>query len=342
MFENIFNKYVTAKNVIFLVIAVLFLLFITQNKDIAILFFASYVIACSLNPIVNKLEGKIKRGPASALVLLGAVIICTVLFIPLIVFSGHEIKSFVDHIPQYIENVKSFIARIPFINSTQAAQFDIGAFISSASVFTTKFVNQSISASVNVASAFIYLIVATIIIYYFMADKEIVKTTYLSLFPSNMKQKADEIITTISQKIGGYVIAQIATMSSVGIIMAVGLAICGIEYAVLLGLITAILDIVPIVGPAIALIVCIITTYKAGALSILLVIIVFAAAQIAENNLVRPYIFSKILDVHPLIIYLFLLLTARIFGIVGVVFAPAIAATVCVLIQELYIKNIND
>jgi len=61
----------------------------------------------------------------------------------------------------------------------------------------------------------------------------------------------------------------------------------------------------------------------------------------AENNLVRPYIFGKFLDLHPLIIYLFLFITAQYLGVVGVIFAPAIAATVCVLIQELYIKNIN-
>ena len=64
-------------------------------------------------------------------------------------------------------------------------------------------------------------------------------------------------------------------------------------------------------------------------------------AQIAENNLVRPYIFGKFLDIHPLIIYLFLFITAQYLGIVGVIFAPAIAATICVLIQELYIRNIN-
>ena len=71
------------------------------------------------------------------------------------------------------------------------------------------------------------------------------------------------------------------------------------------------------------------------------ILVVFAIAQVAENNLVRPYIFGKFLDLHPLIIYLFLFITAQYLGVVGVIFAPAIAATVCVLIQELYIKNIN-
>ena len=187
----------------------------------------------------------------------------------------------------------------------------------------------------------VYFLAALIIIFYFMADKEQVKETYMSLFPAQMKERADEIIETISKKIGGYVIAQVATMTSVGIIMAIGLLLIKVEYAVLLGLITAVLDIIPVVGPALALVICLITAYKAGPLVLALILVVFAIAQIAENNLVRPYIFGKFLDLHPLIIYLFLFITAQHLGVVGVIFAPAIAATVCVLIQELYIKNIN-
>jgi predicted PurR-regulated permease PerM len=194
---------------------------------------------------------------------------------------------------------------------------------------------------VNFASALIYFFAALIIIYYFLADKETVKTAYMSLFPTDLKQKAEDILEAISKKIGGYVVAQITTMTSVGVIMTLGLLLSGIEYALLLGLITAVLDIIPIVGPAIALIICLITAYKSGMLAIVLVCVVFAIAQWAENNLVRPYVFGKFLDVHPLVIYLFLFITAQYLGIVGVVFAPAIAATICVLIQELYIKNIN-
>ena len=185
------------------------------------------------------------------------------------------------------------------------------------------------------------MIAATIITYYFMADKEQVRDGALSLFPDNLKEKASNIIASISTKIGGYVVAQIATISSVGIIMTIGLMLIGMEYALLLGLITAILDIIPVIGPAIALIICLITAFKSGTLAMLLVLIVFAVAQIVENNLVRPFIFGKILNLHPLIIYLFLFITAQYLGIIGVIFAPAIAATVCVLIEELYIKSIN-
>lgn len=341
MFDNLFQKYITAKNIIFFIVVILFLIFIAKIKDIAILFFASYVIACSLNPLADKLAKKLNRSAASAIVLTLTVLVLGAFFIPILVMAGHEIKSFVNHVPGYVDAIKTFIINTPGINHTQLAQIDLGDFISSASGFTSKFVNQSINFSINFASAVIYFLAALIIIYYFMADKDTVKKAYMSLFPSEMKEKAENIIETISSKIGGYVIAQITTMTSVGLLMTIGLMIIGVDYALLLGLITAVLDIVPVVGPGIALLICLISSYKAGTLALVLILVVFAIAQWAENNLIRPYIFGKFLDLHPLIIYLFLFITAQYLGVIGVIFAPAIAATVCVLIEELYIKNMN-
>ena len=111
--------------------------------------------------------------------------------------------------------------------------------------------------------------------------------------------------------------------------MTSGLLILGVDYAVLLGLITGILDIIPVVGPAIALIICLVVSFKSGLLTLGLITVVFAIAQWSENSLVRPFVFSKFLDLHPLIIYLFLFITAQNMGVVGV------------LIEELYVKNIN-
>ena len=341
MFDNIFQKYITAKNIIFFLISILFLIFITKIKDVAILFFAAYVIACSLNPAVDKLSKKMKRSLASALVLLLVLLITAGFFTPIVILGGHEIKSFIEHVPAYADNLKTLFESTPLVKLTQASQLNLADVLSSISDVTSNFVNKSISASINIAAALIYLILGTLITYYFMSDKDTIKDSYIKLFPEQMKEKAKDIIETISRKIGGYILAQIATISSVGIIMTIGLLVCGIEYALLLGLITAVLDIIPVVGPAIALLICLLTTFKAGGISMLLVLLVFAIAQIAENNLIRPYIFGKILDLHPLIIYFFILITAQYLGIVGVIFAPAIAATVCVLIEELYIKSIN-
>ena len=53
MFDNLFHKYFTYKNVVFLVVAILFLVFLTKIQEVAIMFFATYVLACSMEPLVQ-------------------------------------------------------------------------------------------------------------------------------------------------------------------------------------------------------------------------------------------------------------------------------------------------
>lgn len=340
---NFFNKYIGIKNFLFFVLAILFIIFIAQIKDIAILFFASFVISCSLNPIVDKLcnNKKISRPLASSIVLLTTLLIGFIFLIPIIVTGGYQISTFIEALPEHFENTKKLLLSIPFLANTNLHNIDLGGLVSSATGFTSNIVNQSIMFSKGIMSFLIYFLAACIIIYYFMADKETVKKGYLSLFPKDLKQRADEILESISQKVGGYVLAQVVTLVSVGLIVFIGLLLLKVDYAVILGLITAIFDLIPVVGPTVALVIILIAVSKMGLVKMGLVVLLFAFAQWAENNLVRPYVFGKLLDLHPLIIYFFLLITAQYLGLVGVIFAPAIAATVCVLIEELYIKNIN-
>jgi len=124
-------------------------------------------------------------------------------------------------------------------------------------------------------------------------------------------------------------------------VMTLGLLIFKINYAIILGLLTGVLDIIPVIGPAIALVICLIATYEAGWGAIAVVILVFCAAQLIENNVVRPYAFGKLLNLHPIIIFLFIFIATKYLGVIGTLFAPAIAAVVCVLVEEIYIKNLK-
>ena len=341
MFENTLSKFFTMRNIFFSVIVILFLVILTKVKDIAIMFFASYVIACSMEPIVQKLSLKFKRSTSAAIALLGAIIIVGAFFIPIIIISGYEIRELAISFPQYIETIKSYMASSDLLSKTALTQVDMGGVISSASGVTSKLVEESINIGKYLGSGFVYLLISLLLIYYFIVDRDIVRKATVKLFPAPMRKRADEIMDNIAEKIGGYVIAQIITIASVGIMMTIGLLILRIDYALVLGLITAVLDLIPVIGPAIALVIALIVCYKSGYGVLALIILVFTITQLTENNLVRPYVFSKFLDIHPILIYLFILIAAKFIGILGVVFAPAIAATVVVLVEEVYIKNIE-
>ncbi len=327
------------KNLIFAIIAILFLIFIAKIQDIAIMFFASYVIACSLEPLVNKLSSKMSRQKASALILLTTVATISTFLIPVFILASGEIKTLATSFPIYLDKISFGLKNVPLFAKLPIIDFD--QIIASAAGLTSDFIQNSISVIKGLSSAVVYFIISVLIIYYFLADKDIIRKTTLRLFPNHLRKRAEEIIVIISEKIGGYVSGQLIAVSSVGIIMTLGLLMLGVECGFLLGLITAILDFIPVVGPAIGLCICLIACYEAGTKVIVGIIITFAIAQIVENNLVRPFVFSKLLNLHPILIFLALFLTAKYMGILGVVFAPAIAATICVLIEELYMKNLD-
>ena len=340
MFAAFTQKYLTPKNVLFAIALILFLIFISKIPDIAIMFFASFVIACSMEPLIQKLSTKMSRATASAVVLLCALLLLAILFIPLLVIGANEVKSFANSFPQLDEFIKKFI--LPFLNKSNLENIDLGGMITSAGGFSTKILSETINFGKNIGSAFVYFLVSILIVYYFMVDKDKIKESCLKLFPVPMRKRTSEIYDTISQKIGGYVVAQIATMASIGVVVTIGLLILKVDYALLLGLLSALFDIVPVVGPTIAFFICLIAVYKFGPVALILTALIFGAAQLIENNFVRPYVFSKLLNIHPLLVFLFIFLAAKFLGIIGVVFAPAIAALVVVLIEEIYMKSIED
>ncbi len=130
-------------------------------------------------------------------------------------------------------------------------------------------------------------------------------------------------------------------MSTVAICTALGLMFLKVEYAVMLGLIAGILDIVPIVGPTFALLIGVLFASQQGWVVVLFTILVYLTAQWISNNFIRPLVFGKFLDLHPIIIIFAFLIAGQFLGVWGVILSPAIAALLLTLFDELYLKTIN-
>ena len=341
MANESFSKIFTIKNLIFLIVLILLIIFAFSNKDITLMLFASFVIACSLNPLVDKLSTKIKRSIASGIVLFLFILALFVFILPLIFIGIQQISLFADALPGYANNINDYLSQSQTLINLGINKSSIIGFLSSILNNLSKYFSSAVVVVKGFGSALVYIIISTIFTYFFMADKDKVGQTFLRFFPTTMRDRVQEITSIIAKKMGGYITAQAYSIASVGIVMTIGLMLFRVDYAILLGLITAISDLIPVLGPFMALIICVLATYEGGIIPVVGVFLSFAAAQLIENNVVRPYAFSKLLNVHPLLIFLFLFIAAKYFGVVGALFAPAIAAFVCVIIEELYMKNIE-
>ena len=320
--ENMFRKFGHSQNIIFILGVIVYAVCLFTITDIALMFFATYVIACALNPVVDKLEQKCNRNIAAAIVFGGFVGGILLMFLPIIFLGGKEIAHLAAQYPQYVDQAKDYIMNSPVVK---------------------EFANSGglLASITSISKGGLYLFVSLIFTYFLIVDRDKILNGIIRFFPNRSRKRMRKVFDISEEKLSKFVSGQFIASASVGLVMIIGLLLLKVDSAIILGCISAVLDIVPIVGPAIALVICLAVTYKLGWSVVILTAIIFAIAQIVENNLVKPYVFGKFMDLHPIVIYIFLFVCAKYFGVVGAIFAPAIAADACVFIEELYLKNMD-
>lgn len=337
----IIKRFFSVKNIIFSVLVVVLLLLLPKISGILMLFFGAYVLACALNPYVVKLTVKMNRTLAASVVMLTSLLSVIALFVPIFIVAFKEIKIFMSTLPDKIAGVTDFLLNTDIYGHKLLDMFDFDTIVGNSSSVAQGVFNQSWNFTISIFQILMISVALTMIVYYILVDKTYLKKKFLEFFPPDLKIKADDILSIISNKVGGYVRAQVISMVAVGVMVAIDLVILRVEYATFLGLISGILDIIPILGPTLALAVILLVAYPMGITKIILIIVGFLLVQQISNYVVRPVLFGKLMELHPLMVFLALFLAEQFLGFWGVILSPAIAATVCVLIDELYLKPIN-
>lgn len=337
-----YKKWFTIKNIVCVLLLIAVVLFIPQIIGIFLLFYSAFVVTSSMEPFIEKLQKFMNRKIAATIVVLAFMLLTFLTFIPILVASVNEIISFCESLPKNIDTATTFITTKSAFGYRLADLLDLQDIMASMGGIAQNVVNKSIDITMNLAEICVFLIVFTMIVFYYALDKEYLEGKFVEFFPADMKASARSILETISLKVGAYVRTQVISMISVGVMVMIGLWILNIKYSFLLGLISGILDIVPLVGPAIALAAIVLAAYSAGWVKVILAIAVFFLVQQISNYVIRPFLFGKFMSLHPLTLFLALFIAQQYFGVVGVILSPAIASTICVLVDELYIKKINE
>lgn len=335
-------KWLTIKNVVCVLLLLLIVIFLPQVMGIFLLFYSAFVVTSSLEPFIERMQKFMGRKAAATIAVLSFMVLTFLTFIPILVASVNEIIAFGESLPNNISTATNFIATKSVFGYKLADLIDLPDIMASMGGIAQNLVNKSIDLTMNLAQICVFLVVFTMIVFYFAIDKEYLEKKFVEFFPPDMKTTAKNILDTIAFKVGAYVRTQVLSMISVGVMVMIGLAILNIKYSFLLGLISGVLDIVPIVGPTIALVAIVLVAYSAGWIKVILAIVAFLIVQQLSNYVVRPFLFGKFMSLHPLTLFLALFIAQQYFGVVGVILSPAIASTICVLVDELYLKKINE
>ncbi|HEX8575984.1 MAG TPA: AI-2E family transporter, partial [Flavobacterium sp.] len=159
----------------------------------------------------------------------------------------------------------------------------------------------------------------------------------IRLFKKDGESKLHDIIINIKVAIKSYIMGLIIQMVTVSVLTTIGFMIIGIEYAILLGVITGILNLIPYVGIMFAGILSMIASLSASTdISIVLgVIIVIAVVQLIDNNILVPIIVSSKVQINALVSIVGIIIGGAIAGVSGMFLAIPLIAIVKVIFDRI-------
>lgn len=302
-------------------------------RDIALLVLTAIVIASAIEPGVDFFtKRKIHRIVAVTfmyLMVFGTLFGITYAFLPPILT---ETQSFLSTAPQYLDtlNLPSSLTGVAETARTAAGSEQ------SRSIFDTIFAFQSAFADtsggvVRVVSTFFggifSLILVIVLSFYFAIQSTGVEDFIRLVSPAKHEQYAVGLWQRAQRKIGQWMQGQLLLSLISGTITYLGLLILGVPYALLLAVIAAVMNIVPVFGSLIAGIIATVVAFTSGGITLAVIVAgLFLIINQFEGNLLYPLVVNKVVGIPPLLVILALLVGGSLAGFLGVVLSIPLAA----------------
>lgn len=167
--------------------------------------------------------------------------------------------------------------------------------------------------------------------FYLTVDRDGVEKFLIAILPSGYEDKILDVYFKTRKKIGDWLYGQIFLSLSVGLGAFLGLWIIGVKYSLVLGILTAILEIVPFVGPIVSGAIAFLIASSVSLSSGVYVFLLFLLLHEIESLVLAPIFMRMTTSLHPAAILISILVGARLFGVVGIV----LSVPMTVMLQEL-------
>ena len=290
-----------------------------------------------LRPIVRLL---VKHGLSKILSILVCFIGTIGLLILLVILAGNtinnEFNQLVNELPRVLTVAEDTLTNL--INSGNLDFLSTDNSIEKLSNFIEKTVpvlSEGIFSGISTAiSTVTALLLVPFILFYFLKDDKIFARSTINLFPGKYKDEARDILVDIDNTLSSYITGQALICLAIGVLMYIGYLIIGLKYALVLALFSMFTAVVPFVGPIVGVVPALLIGLSYNSLVIIKILIIMVLVQQLEGTLITPQIMGKRIHTHPIMIIIVLLISASLFGFVGILLAiPSYA------VLKVFIKN---
>jgi len=320
-----------------LVIAGAFLLWYLRSEVLMLL--TAVIVASAMEPGIRRLNRwGLHRVLAVALlylVVIASVVSIVVFFIPPIL---DDMANFLARLPDTLHTIDTSLAGKTAVLPIS----DLAALLSSADVFRSLSVTlgESAGGAVTTVSTFfggaLSLILTVVFSFYFCVQKTGVEDFLRVVTPMAYHEYVLNLWKRAQDKIGKWMQGQLLLGLLVGTLIYLGLVILGMPFALLIAVLAAVCELIPVFGQILMLIPGVVIAFTAGGLPLSLMVGgLFIVVHQFESHLFYPLVMKKITGIPPLMVILALVVGAKLAGFVGVILAVPIATVLREFINDL-------
>lgn len=320
---------------VILIIILFYTLFVL--KDILLTILTAIIIASAIEPGATWFEKRKVPRTLAVLIIYTAVFI---IFGGLFAFFGpilfNEVVNMLNILPEYIDNLiqtsssSGVESIVPLFSESS-----FGDILKSAGGILSGATLSFVTVASSLFGGLLGLAMTLVISFYLSVQKNGV-TSFLSIIvPNEHEAYAIDLWKRSQKKIGLWMQGQLVLAVLVGVLTYLLLSILGIPNALVLALLTAVFELIPVIGPILAAVPAISFAFvDGGSTSALLVAGVYLVIQQLENNLFHPLVVKKIVGIPSLVAIIALVAGAQLAGFLGVVIAVPIAAALMEFIHD--------
>jgi predicted PurR-regulated permease PerM len=285
---------------------------------------AAIAIAEALAPVVDRLQRRMPRSAAVALVYAVVVVVAAgILWL--------TVPRLVDQAELLAQNTPDLVQRM----QTTVDEWDPsgdGRISDALERNVDRFSGALIGLPLEIASSAVKIVLVLFMSIYWLISAPALGRFTRSLFPEEMVPHVDEVLGQLRASVGGFVRGEGIAALLVGAISYIGLTIIGVDYALVLALLVTVGELVPIIGPIFASIPAIAIGFIDSPTQGVIVIIFYAVLQQLESNVILPQVMDRTAHVPPLIALFAIFAGGTIGGLLGAFVAIPIAAAIKVLV----------
>lgn len=333
---------------IFLIIGLSLWLIISQWPKISMIFsfiFYGIVIAYLLVPISRWLEKYMPRSMAVILLFLAIVLGLVLFFILVVPKFIRQLTTLIERLPNFTLQIKNIIEKLQTslenMGLPYSVQVTLNEFIEEMEKRLISVLKESMDGVLDVAGRIAGFFTVPVLSFYFIKDREYFKKVVMALIPSKARGKVLKIALQINEVLNQFIRGQLLIGATVGILNTVGFWIIGLPYAMVLGLLAGIFEIIPYFGPFLGAIPAAVIAALDSPTKLFWTIIVTILAQQMEGNIFTPKIMGAHVGLHPVYIIIVLWLGGFFFGVLGMLFAVPVTLILKIIFKNIYINIVS-